>query len=117
VKGTAVYQFAVCKTLSKKLFCKQRSMGLWTVGRLRSGGLSPEMPEATMPRTRRPYPSDLTDKEWTLLKPLLASLERRGRPPKWPARHVADALHLRCKHSATGSICSRSVSRFLLRCS
>jgi hypothetical protein len=36
---------------SKKLFCKQRSMGLWTVGRLRSGVLSPEMPEATMPRT------------------------------------------------------------------
>ena len=27
-----------------------------------------------MPRTRRPYPSDLTDKEWALLKPLLASL-------------------------------------------
>ena len=45
-----------------------------------------------MPRTRRPYPSDLTDKEWTLLKPLLASPERRGRPPKWPARHVADAV-------------------------
>ena len=45
-----------------------------------------------MPRTRRPYPSDLTDKEWTLLKPLLASPERRGRPPKWPARYVADAV-------------------------
>jgi hypothetical protein len=49
-------------------------------------------PEAVMPRTRRPYPSDLTDREWALLKPLLASSERRGRPPKWPARRVADAV-------------------------
>src|ERR671915_562810 len=45
-----------------------------------------------MPRTRRPYPSDLTDQEWNLLKPLLASSERRGRPPKWSARRVADAV-------------------------
>jgi transposase len=44
-----------------------------------------------MSRTRRRYPSDLSDAEWTLLEPLLASPERRGRPPKWPARHVADA--------------------------
>jgi transposase len=45
-----------------------------------------------MPRARRPYPSDLTDQEWELLEPLLESSERRGRPPKWPARHVADAV-------------------------
>ena len=45
-----------------------------------------------MPRTRRPYPSDLTDQEWDLLAPLLASYERRGRPPKWPARRIADAV-------------------------
>ena len=46
-----------------------------------------------MPRTRRPpYPSDLSDEEWALLEPLLASSERRGRPPKWPARRVADAV-------------------------
>ena len=45
-----------------------------------------------MPRTRRPYPSDLTDGEWALLRPLLESPERRGRPPKWPARRVADAV-------------------------
>lgn len=52
----------------------------------------PEIPEATMPRTRRPYPSDLTDQERVLLEPLLASSEKRGRPPKWwLARRVADA--------------------------
>ena len=46
-----------------------------------------------MPRThRRPYPSDLSDAEWALLEPLLASPERRGRPPEWPARRVADAV-------------------------
>jgi len=45
-----------------------------------------------MPRTRRPYPSDLIDEEWALLRPLLESPERRGRPPKWPARRVADAV-------------------------
>jgi transposase len=46
-----------------------------------------------MPRTsRHPCPSDLTDREWALLEPLLASPERRGRPPKWPARRGADAV-------------------------
>src|SRR3712207_1840808 len=45
-----------------------------------------------MPPTRRPYPSDLTDQEWDLLAPLLASPERRGRPPRWPARRIADAV-------------------------
>jgi putative transposase len=45
-----------------------------------------------MPRTRRSYPSDLTDHEQNLLQPLLASPERRGRPPKWPARRIADAV-------------------------
>jgi transposase len=45
-----------------------------------------------MPRTRRLYPSELTDQEWNVLEPLLASPERRGRPPKWPARRIADAV-------------------------
>jgi transposase len=45
-----------------------------------------------MPRSHRPYPSDLTDQEWALLEPLLASSETRGRPPKWPAKRVADAV-------------------------
>ena len=45
-----------------------------------------------MSRTPRRYPSDLSDVEWALLEPLLASSERRGRPPKWPAKRVADAI-------------------------
>src|SRR5215212_5990529 len=38
------------------------------------------------------YPSDLSDEEWIILAPLLSSAEKRGRPPKWPLRHVADAV-------------------------
>ena len=38
------------------------------------------------------YPSDLSDEEWIILEPLLSRTERRGRPPKWPLRHVADAV-------------------------
>jgi putative transposase len=51
---------------------------------------APRRPEALMPPPR--YPSDLSDREWALLKPLLSSAEKRGRPPKWPLRHVADAV-------------------------
>ena len=52
----------------------------------------PELLEMAMPPTRRPYLFDLSDEEWALLEPLLASSERRGRPPKWPARRVANAV-------------------------
>lgn len=38
------------------------------------------------------YPSDLSDAEWAILQPLLSSPEKRGRPPKWPPRRVADAV-------------------------
>src|SRR5215210_2131544 len=50
----------------------------------------PRRPEAIMPPPR--YPSDLSDQEWAILEPLLLSAEKRGRPPKWPLRHVADAI-------------------------
>jgi transposase len=43
-----------------------------------------------MPTPR--YPSDLSDREWAILEPLLSSAERRARPPKWPLRYVADAV-------------------------
>ncbi len=38
------------------------------------------------------YPSELSDEEWTILEPLLSRVQRRGRPPEWPARRVADAV-------------------------
>jgi len=45
-----------------------------------------------MAETHRPYASDLSDAEWILLKPLLASQLRRGLLPKRPARRIADAV-------------------------
>jgi hypothetical protein len=67
-----------------------------------------------MPRTRRPYPSDLTDQEWDLLAPLLASPERRGRPPKWPlhaALHAASLMQCStyCAPAAPGECCLGSI--------
>jgi len=50
-----------------------------------AGGLRARAPHS-------PYPSDLSDAEWSLLEPLLKSPQRRARPPKWPARRVADAV-------------------------
>ena len=41
---------------------------------------------------RRPYPSDLSDAEWELLAPLLPPPSWTGRPRKWPARVIADAI-------------------------
>jgi putative transposase len=38
------------------------------------------------------YPSDLSDAEWDILEPLLTSAEKRGRPPRWALRRVADAV-------------------------
>lgn len=50
----------------------------------------PRRPEAVVSPPR--YPSDLSDREWAILQPLLSSAEKRGRPPKWPQRHVANAV-------------------------
>ena len=41
---------------------------------------------------RWPYPSDLSDAEWALFAPLLPPPAARGRPRKWPARLIADAV-------------------------
>ena len=88
------FNLQLCKTGSKKEFCKGQSSGLLGVVRATIAGerVLPELPEVVVSRIRRPYPSDLSDKEWALLEPLLASSERRGRPPKWPARRVANAV-------------------------
>ena len=45
-----------------------------------------------MPPPPLRYPSDLSNEQWALLEPLLASLEKRGRPSKWPQRRMADAV-------------------------
>lgn len=37
-------------------------------------------------------PSDLTDAEWAVLKPLLPRRSQRGRPPVWSYRQIVEAL-------------------------
>ena len=56
---------------------------------------------------RRPYPSDLTDRQWELLEPLVRRPRRadgRGRPPSVDLREVVNAalyvLHEGCRWRA-----------------
>jgi transposase len=50
-----------------------------------------------MPESRRVYRTGLSDAEWALLEPLPEKRDKRGRPPKWPRRLIADAmLYLLC---------------------
>jgi putative transposase len=41
---------------------------------------------------RKPYPTDLTDEQWALLKPLLPSDPRRGRPRTVDLRDILNAI-------------------------
>ena len=41
---------------------------------------------------RQAYPSDLSEKEWQLLEPLLPAPKPGGRPVKYPRREVVNAI-------------------------
>lgn len=41
---------------------------------------------------RKPYPSDLTDEEWTLLEPLIPPAKPGGRPRRWEMREILNAI-------------------------
>lgn len=42
---------------------------------------------------RKPYPSDLSDKEWKLIEPILVTArDPRGRKQKYPLREIVNAL-------------------------
>jgi putative transposase len=38
------------------------------------------------------YPCDLTESEWYILQPLLPLFAPRGRPRRWPLRHIVNAI-------------------------
>lgn len=44
--------------------------------------------------TRDPYPSDVTDEEWSIIEPLLTKKDKRGRgaPRKYPLREIHNAV-------------------------
>ena len=42
--------------------------------------------------TRKRYPTDLSDKEWALLEPLVPAVKSGGRPACWERREIANAI-------------------------
>jgi putative transposase len=50
---------------------------------------------------RKPYPSDLTDEQWALLKPWLPHPCRRGRPRKTDLRDIVNALFYHTREGGT----------------
>jgi putative transposase len=41
---------------------------------------------------RQPYPTDLTDKEWDLIKPLVPEAKPGGRPEAYPKREILHGI-------------------------
>jgi putative transposase len=41
---------------------------------------------------RRPYPTDLSDREWALIQHLVPATKPGGRPEKYPKREILDAI-------------------------
>lgn len=48
--------------------------------------------KVSMPRERKGYPTDVSDKEWELVEPLLPGAASTGRPRKTELRRVINAL-------------------------
>src|ERR671915_298411 len=43
-------------------------------------------------KTRKPYPTDLNDKQWQILQPLLPQATSGGRPETYPKREILNAI-------------------------
>ena len=41
---------------------------------------------------RKRYPTDLSDKEWAILEPLVPAVKPGGRPARWPRREIVNAI-------------------------
>jgi putative transposase len=42
--------------------------------------------------TRQPYPTELSDQEWGLIKPLVPEAKSGGRPEEYPKREILNAI-------------------------
>src|SRR4051794_17111820 len=49
----------------------------------------------------KPYPSDLTDAQWEIVKPLLPPASKLGRPRKTEPRDIVDAVLYRNRNGCT----------------
>jgi putative transposase len=43
-------------------------------------------------KPRKPYPTDLSDREWALIQHLVPTAKPGGRPEKYPKREILDAI-------------------------
>src|SRR5688500_20175820 len=41
---------------------------------------------------RKPYPTDLTDREWTLIAPYVPAARQGGRPEQYPKREILNGI-------------------------
>src|SRR5215813_6665853 len=41
---------------------------------------------------RKRFPTDLSDKEWAILEPLVPAVKPGGRPARWPRREIVNAI-------------------------
>jgi transposase len=55
--------------------------------------------------SRRGYPSDVSDAEWTILKPLIPAPKLGGRPPRHDRREIVNAI----RYVLRGGIAWRSL--------
>src|SRR5215211_1316560 len=85
IKRAGAMRFITRRAL-RNCFAKGNRQDLGVVCRLPSRAVCiPAIPEVAMSRTRRrPYPSDLSDAEWALLEPLLASWKGADVPRSGP---------------------------------
>jgi putative transposase len=65
-------------------------------------GRKPRRPTPPRPAgPRQPYPSDLTDDQWELIRPLLSTNAGAGRPPTTDFREVVDAVFYLLREGCT----------------
>ncbi|MGH9551612.1 MAG: IS5 family transposase [Terriglobales bacterium] len=43
-------------------------------------------------KSRKRYPSDVTDVEWAILEPLVPAVKRGGRPARWQRREMVNGV-------------------------
>jgi transposase len=43
-------------------------------------------------KTRKPYPTDLNDRQWQMLQPLLPGAKPGGRPDTYPKREILNGI-------------------------
>jgi len=41
---------------------------------------------------RKPYPTDLTDYEWSLMEPYVPTAKRGGRPEQYPKQEILNGI-------------------------